>query len=214
MFDPRQPVTWRVSSAEWADWMDSLIDLVRPSPEWSSLEPPAELTIYELLLMLHGVRSPGFVLADLTAPVVLDLVQMALPSVEELRGEDAAQVVRELRAFFRFGARAFELPHFLDCAAAMTGAVAVDLAARLRDPELFGFAPEVSGDGQSWSEERARAATTLLNMMEEHPELFTPESMAAFAARGELASGLTPEERRKRKEAKKRRKESQRRNRR
>jgi hypothetical protein len=120
-----------------AEYEDQLCELFLASPEAAALDGDGGW----LRLMLHyAFRHVRVTPATMDEADLEEIVFDIFPRKVSCSPDSAAEIVRELAAFFAFAGRAFGLPRAADCVALLDAAAEASLRRELANPENFGIA--------------------------------------------------------------------------
>lgn len=115
-------------------YRDELLDRFADSPEGESL--PDEINYSELLIE-HGARELGATPATITPEQLREILFDDIPAKLIAKPSFAGPIVAELRAFFTFLDRAFDLPNAKPCLTVLGGDAEERLQQALSDPRCF-----------------------------------------------------------------------------
>jgi hypothetical protein len=153
------PLIGEVDGELFEDYRDELLDRFEESPEGEALTEGVD---HSALVLDYAANHFGVTPVDITPSMLRQIVFDVIPAKLVCRPEIAGSIVEELRAFFAFLGREFELPNAEPCRAALGGDAAARLAKALSDPRKFGMGKSLMMSGLDagfdvFSEEGVRA---------------------------------------------------------
>lgn len=138
-FDPYAQLSLDDDADAWVAWMSELIGLFADSPEVEALGDQ-ELNAWPDLVLQFAGSYHSQTLGTLTPDAVSHILRSLIPRKVAVDPDEAGDLVREMRAFFAFAGRTFDLPNMADCAEAVVPGIEDEIAAALGDSSQFGMA--------------------------------------------------------------------------